>query len=76
MIKKILLMVLAIYQNFFSFILKNILGVGNCCRFEISCSEYAKISIQKYGVIQGGALTIKRLASCQPFYHGKGLRYQ
>lgn len=40
------------------------------CRFTPSCSEYAIESITAYGVIRGGALTLRRLAKCQPFFTG------
>jgi len=44
--------------------------VGNCCRFQPTCSEYARQSIQKYGIIRGGFLTIKRLLRCHPWAKG------
>ena len=44
--------------------------VGNCCRFQPTCSEYARQSIQKYGVIRGGWLTFKRLCRCHPWAKG------
>ena len=36
------------------------------CRFYPSCSEYAKQAIQKYGVVRGGWLALKRIARCHP----------
>jgi putative membrane protein insertion efficiency factor len=36
------------------------------CRFYPSCSEYAKQAIQKYGVVKGGWLALKRIARCHP----------
>jgi putative component of membrane protein insertase Oxa1/YidC/SpoIIIJ protein YidD len=70
MIKKIALLLISVYQAVFSHILKNISGVSNACRFEVSCSEYAKQEIEKGGAIQGGVKSIKRLLLCQPFYNG------
>ena len=67
MFKKILLAFIYLYQNIFSYFLKAILGVGNCCRYEVTCSEYAKKSIEKYGALHGSLLSIKRILSCQPF---------
>ena len=43
---------------------------GNICRFQPTCSEYARQSIQKYGVIRGGWLTFKRLCRCHPWAKG------
>jgi uncharacterized protein len=36
------------------------------CRFYPSCSEYAKQAIQKYGIVRGGWLALKRIARCHP----------
>jgi putative membrane protein insertion efficiency factor len=36
------------------------------CRFYPSCSEYAKRAIQKYGIVRGGWLALKRIARCHP----------
>ncbi|MEA4925253.1 MAG: membrane protein insertion efficiency factor YidD [Syntrophomonadaceae bacterium] len=40
------------------------------CRFYPSCSNYAIEAIQKYGVIKGGWLGIKRISRCHPFHPG------
>ena len=40
------------------------------CRFYPTCSHYGYEAIEKYGVLKGGWLTIKRLARCQPFCKG------
>lgn len=57
-----------LYQNFVSYILKNILGVSHFCRFRPTCSQYAKIVIKEKGVLKGGALSIIRVLKCQPLY--------
>ena len=44
--------------------------VGSCCRFQPTCSEYARQAIQKYGILKGGWLTIKRLLRCHPWAKG------
>jgi putative membrane protein insertion efficiency factor len=36
------------------------------CRFYPSCSEYAKQAIQKYGIVRGGWLALKRITRCHP----------
>ena len=41
-----------------------------CCRFIPTCSEYALEAVEKYGVARGGALALKRLLRCHPFYRG------
>jgi putative membrane protein insertion efficiency factor len=40
------------------------------CRFYPSCSEYGAQALQKYGVLKGGWLTVKRVARCHPFNPG------
>lgn len=40
------------------------------CRFRPTCSAYAYEAIHKYGALKGGWLALKRLARCNPFYHG------
>lgn len=40
------------------------------CRFVPSCSEYAYQAIERYGVIKGGWMAIKRIARCHPFHPG------
>ena len=39
---------------------------GPACRFEPSCSEYARDAIAEYGVVRGGAMAIWRVARCNP----------
>ncbi len=36
------------------------------CRFTPSCSQYAYEAIDKYGIVKGTALGIKRIARCNP----------
>lgn len=40
------------------------------CRFIPTCSAYAYEAINKYGVLKGGWLALKRLLRCHPFYKG------
>lgn len=40
------------------------------CRFEPSCSQYGYEAISRYGVFQGGWLTVKRIGRCHPFNPG------
>ncbi len=44
--------------------------IGNQCRFEPTCSNYAIQAIEKYGAFKGGWLMIKRLVRCQPLCKG------
>ena len=37
------------------------------CRFNPTCSEYAKEALTKYGAWKGFILAIKRIGSCHPW---------
>ena len=40
------------------------------CRFEPTCSEYAKQAVEKHGAVKGTWLGVKRILRCQPFCKG------
>jgi putative membrane protein insertion efficiency factor len=40
------------------------------CRFEPTCSVYTMEAVEKYGVIRGTWLGMRRLARCHPFNPG------
>ena len=40
------------------------------CRFTPTCSSYALTSIQRYGLVKGGWLAVKRIGRCHPFNPG------
>jgi putative membrane protein insertion efficiency factor len=64
MLKKVAIYLVHIYQNFIS----PIIGGRAACRYIPSCSEYMKQAIEKYGVVRGSCLGIKRICRCRP--HG------
>ena len=37
------------------------------CRYEPTCSEYARIAIERHGAGRGSWLALRRLARCHPF---------
>ena len=40
------------------------------CRFEPTCSHYGYEAIEKYGLLKGGWMTLKRVGRCHPFNSG------
>ncbi|MBC8014124.1 MAG: membrane protein insertion efficiency factor YidD [Sporomusaceae bacterium] len=40
------------------------------CRFVPTCSEYSLQAIEKYGMLRGGGMAIKRILRCHPFHPG------
>ncbi len=40
------------------------------CRFYPSCSEYARLSLLKYGPVRGLWHSVVRICKCHPFHPG------
>lgn len=40
------------------------------CRFNPTCSQYALDAVERFGVIRGGGLAIRRILRCHPFHPG------
>ena len=62
--KKIFLFLIRLYQRSVS------PYTPSRCRFRPTCSAYAYEAINKYGVLKGGWLALRRLLRCHPFYKG------
>jgi hypothetical protein len=43
---------------------------GGFCQFQPTCSDYAYIAIEKYGVIRGGLMAFWRVLRCNPMSKG------
>ncbi len=66
--KKIVLATLVFYQKHIS--PGFVTTFGHSCRFTPTCSVYTQEAIQKYGVVKGGLMGLKRLIKCNPFTKG------
>ncbi|MDA8140119.1 MAG: membrane protein insertion efficiency factor YidD [Desulfobacteraceae bacterium] len=44
--------------------------IGPACRFVPSCSHYAIEAIERYGVLKGGCMALRRLLRCHPWGSG------
>lgn len=60
--KKSIIIVIKLYRNLISPFL------GNNCRFYPSCSLYAQIAIERYGICYGLWLSFKRILKCHPWH--------
>jgi putative membrane protein insertion efficiency factor len=63
-VKTVALALLRFYKRFIS------PALPSACRFEPTCSVYTYQAIEKYGVIKGGWLGVKRIARCHPLNPG------
>ena len=41
--------------------------LGANCRFQPSCSDYARDALLRYGAFKGGWLMLKRIGRCHPW---------
>lgn len=62
--KKITILIIKFYRLFISPL------KPPTCRFMPTCSEYALQAIEKYGIIRGGSMAIRRILRCHPFHPG------
>ena len=44
--------------------------LGNACRFEPTCSQYALTALETHGALVGGTLAAGRLLRCHPWCDG------
>ncbi len=68
--KKFILFCIKIYQKTFSYdhgIIGKIYSNTRYCKFTPTCSEYTYEAINKYGVIKGSFLGLKRIIKCNPW---------
>lgn len=45
-------------------------GGTGVCKFRPTCSEYAYLAIEKYGLLKGGVKSLKRIFRCHPWSRG------
>lgn len=62
--RKCCLVLIMVYQRIVSPYL------GSRCRFHPTCSEYAYLAVEQYGVFYGILLTLRRLLKCHRWYRG------
>ncbi|WP_288875193.1 membrane protein insertion efficiency factor YidD [uncultured Fusobacterium sp.] len=62
--KTIILLLIRFYQKYISIFL------GKNCRFYPTCSAYTYEAIERFGVVKGVYLGVKRIFKCHPFHPG------
>lgn len=62
--RRLLIILVRIYQYTISPLL------GPHCRFLPTCSEYTVEAINRFGVLRGGWLGLRRLLKCHPWHSG------
>jgi putative membrane protein insertion efficiency factor len=62
--RKIMILMIRGYQKFISPLFPP------TCRFYPTCSVYCIQALEKYGVLKGSFLGIKRILKCHPFHPG------
>jgi putative membrane protein insertion efficiency factor len=62
--KQIVLASIRFYRRFIS------PALPPSCRFTPSCSEYCYEAIQRYGLLKGGWLGLRRIVRCHPWNPG------
>jgi hypothetical protein len=63
-VKTIALFLIRLYQTLISPMLPA------SCRFIPSCSEYTYQAIERYGIVRGGWLGLRRISRCHPWNPG------
>jgi hypothetical protein len=61
MMKRIFLVAIRAYQLTLSPLF------GPCCRYEPTCSCYAAVCVDRFGVVRGAWLALKRILRCHPW---------
>lgn len=65
--KKTLIFLISLYRVGISPLIHSVTGTTRACRYEISCSRYAVLAIEKHGAFKGSLYALKRVLSCHPF---------
>jgi putative membrane protein insertion efficiency factor len=66
-VARVTVLLLRAYQ----YVLSPVFGaLGATCRFHPTCSAYAIVSVEKYGVLRGLFRASRRLLRCHPLHPG------
>ncbi len=71
--KKFILQLIKLYQKtkfFHKPLFKSLFLTDTGCRFTPTCSQYSYQAIEKYGIVKGIFLSLKRIIRCHPWSKG------
>lgn len=71
--KQFILRAIRFYQRYLSpdtGILKKLYLVDSACRFRPTCSQYMYEAVERYGIIAGLFMGLKRIVRCHPWNPG------
>ncbi|MDP2726552.1 MAG: membrane protein insertion efficiency factor YidD [Dehalococcoidia bacterium] len=54
--------------RFYQFFLSR--RIPSSCRFQPTCSQYGYEAVERYGLVKGAWLAVKRICRCHPFSQG------
>jgi putative membrane protein insertion efficiency factor len=63
-VKRLIIVIILFYKKYISPL------KPKSCRFYPTCSDYALLAIEKYGVVSGCLKALKRILKCHPFNPG------
>lgn len=69
MMRKMISFLLRLYQCSFPLI-REVFFLNTGCLFVPSCSDYARESVERFGVLRGALLGFRRILRCHPFCRG------
>ncbi|OGG11750.1 membrane protein insertion efficiency factor YidD [Candidatus Gottesmanbacteria bacterium RBG_13_45_10] len=71
--KHIILSLIRFYQRYLSFdtgLPKKLYVIDGACRFRPTCSQYTYEAIERYGIIYGLWVGLRRIIKCNPWNKG------
>ncbi|OGV88999.1 membrane protein insertion efficiency factor YidD [Microgenomates group bacterium RBG_19FT_COMBO_39_10] len=71
--KKVFLALIKAYKKSWFFrspLLKFLFLSDAACRFQPTCAEYTYQAVERYGIIRGSLLGLKRIIRCHPWNKG------
>ncbi len=72
-LRRMVLLLIRFYQRTLSIdhgLARYLVPASGRCRWYPSCSEYGYRAVERFGVVRGGFLAVRRVLRCHPFARG------